>query len=115
MADRDKQKITDILEAINYIEVFINNKSFENLNDDMLLKSAIMAQLMIIGEAAKSLSDELKNSTTDIEWHKVVGLRNVLIHEYFGVVWEIVWDTIKVDLPELKSKLEKIEYLKLDD
>lgn len=74
----------------------------------MLLKSALMAQLMIIGEAANKISDELKTTHTEIEWDKMIGMRNVLIHEYFGVVWEIVWDTIKIDLPKLKILIEQI-------
>jgi uncharacterized protein with HEPN domain len=104
----DKVRLGDILKAIKHIETFVAGKTFLDLDEDMLTKSALMAQLMIIGEAAKSVSDKTKAENNEIEWTQIVGLRNVLIHEYFGVMWEIVWNTIKKDLPVLKEQIEHI-------
>jgi uncharacterized protein with HEPN domain len=72
-----------------------------------LVKSAIVTKLLVIGEAANRLSDEYKISHNNVPWKAFVGFRNVLIHEYFGIEWNIVWNTIKKDLPELKINLTK--------
>lgn len=106
--ERDKLRLKDILDAIKNIEDFIAGKDYKDLESNMMLKSAIMAQMMILGEAAKNIGDETKERYSDIEWDKASSMRNVLIHEYFGVEWEIVWDTIKKDIPILKERLQKI-------
>ena len=106
--DKNQQRLKDINEAIDNVSIFIQNKSFEDLNADLILKSAIMAQLMIMGEAAKHLNEDFKIANNQIDWNKIIGLRNILIHEYFGIEWEIVWDTIKEDIPKLKKDLAKL-------
>ncbi|KKQ36068.1 MAG: hypothetical protein US52_C0010G0008 [candidate division WS6 bacterium GW2011_GWA2_37_6] len=105
---KDKLRIKDILNSIHNIGVFLEGKYYEDLEGSMLLKSAVMAQLMIIGEAAKNVSEKTKEKYEDIEWKKASSMRDILIHEYFGVEWEIVWDTIKEDLPILEAKLQEI-------
>jgi uncharacterized protein with HEPN domain len=62
----------------------------------------------IIGEATNHISAELKSKFTDIEWAQIVGMRNILIHEYFGIDSSIVWEIIKKDIPELKDKIKII-------
>ena len=64
--------------------------------------------LEVIGEAAKSLSKDIKDKHKDVEWKKISGLRNILAHEYFGIDVEIVWDITKNKLPELKSAISRI-------
>lgn len=105
---RDRQRLQHILKAIHNIELFMTDKSYADLEDDLVLKSAIMAQLMIIGEAANNVSDKVRSKYKEVGWEKIVGLRNILIHEYFGVVWEIVWDTTKKDLPALQGQITDI-------
>ncbi len=111
---RDKLRIQDMLDAVESIEEFVHDLRFEQFDEDLLRKSAVMAQLTIIGESAKNISQELKDKYANIEWRQISAMRNVLVHEYFGVEWQIVWDTIQEDLPVLKKGLEelyKVEFL----
>lgn len=104
----DALRINDMLRAIKAIDDFVKDLDFEQLENDFLRKSAVMAQLTILGEAAKAIEEETRNQFPDIEWHKISAMRNFLIHEYFGVEWKIVWDTIKLDLPKLKQQLQSV-------
>jgi len=72
------------------------------------MRVACVKQLEIIGEAANYLSDELKHEHNEIEWRKIVGLRNTLIHEYFSIDNDIVWQIIINQLPKLKGEITKI-------
>lgn len=98
-----------ILEAINNIEEFV--KDIVDLNDfvkDKKTKDAVLRNFEVIGEAAKNLDEEFINNNESVEWDKIIGMRNFIIHEYFGVDLEIVWETIKKDLPLFKSEIEKL-------
>lgn len=98
-----------ILEAINNIEEFV--KDIGDLSDfikDKKTKDAVLRNFEVIGEAAKNLDEEFINNNTSVEWDKVIGMRNFIIHEYFGVDLEIVWETIKKDLPLFKQEIEKL-------
>ena len=72
------------------------------------MQSACIRQLEIIGEAANYISDEAKNMFNDIEWREIVGLRNLLIHEYFGVDIQVIWEIIQNDLPPFKKRIKKL-------
>jgi uncharacterized protein with HEPN domain len=72
------------------------------------MRFASIKQLEIIGEACNHISDEVKSKFSEIEWTQIVGMRNVFIHEYFGVDQHIVWEIIKTDLPDLKIKINEI-------
>ena len=104
----DQEFLCDLIEAIKRIEVYIEKTSYEIFLDDMKTQDAVIRNLEIIGEAIKNLSDDLRLKYKDVEWKKVAGLRDRIIHYYFGVNWEIVWDVIENKLPELKSKIESI-------
>ncbi|MHB1375916.1 MAG: HepT-like ribonuclease domain-containing protein [Candidatus Humimicrobiaceae bacterium] len=82
--------------------------SFEDLIKSEILKRAIIRSLEIIGEAVKNVSKELKDKYPDIEWKKIAGIRDKLIHDYFGVDWNIVWDVINIQIPDLNVKINKI-------
>ena len=105
---RDDLRIQDMLLSITRIESYISGIEYNSLENDNMRKSAIMAELTTIGEAAKNISQELKKKHSEVEWSKAASLRNVLVHEYFGIEWEILWNTITKDLPELKKQLNKI-------
>jgi uncharacterized protein with HEPN domain len=100
--------IDHILDSLNAIEKYSKDLSKEKLKKDRLKQSAIIRELEIIGEAAKNLPIPFKEENSEIEWKKISGMRDKLIHNYFGVDLEIVWDVIESDLPVLKERLEKI-------
>jgi uncharacterized protein with HEPN domain len=100
--------LNDIRQSIDRIEQYIKNLSFDAFSDDQKSVDAVVRNLEIIGEAANRLPDEFKEKYSEIEWHKVVGLRHRIVHEYFGIDLEIIWQILKKDLPELKSKIMQI-------
>lgn len=100
--------LNDICQALDRIEQYINNLSFDAFSDDQKSVDAVTRNLEIIGEAANRLPDEFKERYSQIEWYKVVGLRHRIVHEYFGIDLEIIWQILHKDLPELKRKLVQI-------
>jgi uncharacterized protein with HEPN domain len=101
--------IEHILDSINAIEEFSKNMNKEELVLSRLKQSAIVREIEIIGEAVKNVSENLKNKHSEIEWKEIVGTRDKMIHHYFGVDLNIVWDIIKINLPDLKDKILKIK------
>jgi uncharacterized protein with HEPN domain len=104
----DKARLMHILEAINEIENYTSNVDFEKFMDNSMMRFASIKQMEIIGEASNHISQEIKEKFSTIEWSQIIGMRNVFVHEYFGVDTTIVWEIIKNDLPELRSKIELI-------
>ena len=100
--------LKDILDAIEKIEEFVDDMSFEEFIKDDKTVSAVIRKLEIIGEATKHLPAELRKKYPDLPWSSMAKLRDRLIHGYFVVDHEIVWNVIKKELPLLKPKLEKI-------
>lgn len=103
-----KLYLTDIVEAIEKIERYTNGMSYEQFSDDDKTKDAVVRNLEVIGEAAKNIPGSDKNKHSSVNWKAISGMRNKLIHEYFGVSYSIVWETIKNDLPVLKEQIEKL-------
>jgi uncharacterized protein with HEPN domain len=104
----DKVRLQHILDAINEIETYSLNTDFSGFMKNSMMIFACIKQLEIIGEAGNHISDEIKASFTTIEWSQIIGMRNVFVHEYFGVDSRLVWDIIKNDLPALRSKIIEI-------
>ena len=100
--------LNDICQAIDRIEQYIENLSFDAFSKDQKSVDAVVRNLEIIGEAANRVPDELKEKYSEIEWHKVVGLRHRIVHEYFGIDLEIIWQILHKALPELKHKIMQI-------
>ena len=100
--------INDIIEAINSIEEYTDNISYEYFLADKKTRDAVIRNLEIIGEAAKNIPDDIKKKYSVVNWKAASGMRDKLIHEYFGVSFSIVWQTIKNDLPPFKSEIENI-------
>lgn len=92
-------QLEDILLAITKIREYVGDMSFDVFEADGKTQDAVIRNLEVIGEAARSLPDDVKAMSTTVDWRKIIGLRNLLIHEYFGVSLDIVWDvaTRKLD------------------
>ncbi|MEK6933176.1 MAG: HepT-like ribonuclease domain-containing protein [Nanoarchaeota archaeon] len=106
--------IEDILAAITDIQESIKGFSKDKFLSNKDKKDANVRRLEIIGGASKNLSNELKEEHKEIEWDKIIGTRNRIIHAYSNVDIDILWGIIKKDLPKLKKQIEKIkEELKL--
>lgn len=86
----------------------MGNMSYREFVANELVQDVVVRNLEIIGEASKKIPEEIKSKYSDIEWRKMAGLRDILIHEYFGVDLEILWDIIKNKLPELGEGVSKI-------
>lgn len=104
----DKARLKHILDSIAEIETYLNHVEFSAFLDNSMMRFACIKHLEIIGEASNHLSNEVKTSFSDIEWNQIIGMRNVFVHEYFGIDLKIVWDIIKKDLPELKTKIKTV-------
>jgi uncharacterized protein with HEPN domain len=101
----DKARLSHILDAIVEIESYLSEADYELFLNNSMMKFACIKQLEIIGEASAHISDEIKMQFSEIEWSQIKGMRNIFVHEYFGIDTKLVWDIIKLDLPDLKSKV----------
>lgn len=100
--------IQDILEAIERIENHTQGFSSDKFAGDMKTIDAVLRNFSVIGEGANNISRETRKEFGKIPWIEIIGMRNKVIHEYFGVDEEVLWKTIEKDLPELKREIKKI-------
>ena len=100
--------LQDILAAIKRIEEFVGSMSFDEFEADDKTVSAVIRKLEIIGEATKGVPSEIRNNNRQIPWKEMAGMRDKLIHFYFGVDHGLVWSTIARRLPEVKKMIEAI-------
>jgi len=103
----DRARLGDILEAIERIEKYTGTGR-DALYGDELVQTWVVHHLMIIGEACRALSAEFRATHSEDAWALAGGLRNVIVHEYFGIDLEIVWGVIERDLPALKKLVQQI-------
>ncbi len=97
-----------ILDSIGSIENYIGEKSEQDFIEALETQDAVMRRLAVIGEAAKNIPMSLRKEHENIDWKAIVGLKNILVHEYFGVDISVIWHIIKDDLPKLKLEIEKM-------
>jgi uncharacterized protein with HEPN domain len=97
--------LEDILEAIQEVADFTAGMTFNEFIEDRKSVNAVIRSLEVIGEATKKLPTSLKDKYPDIPWKRMAGMRDKLIHEYFGVDKEMVWEVVRDELPPLKSLL----------
>lgn len=98
-----------ILDSIKYIEIFIRNVSKDSFIKNREKQNAVIREIEVIGEAVANLPDSFRKRYPDVQWKEIVGTRDKMIHHYFGVDLDIVWDIIKEDIPNLKEKILKIK------
>lgn len=103
----DKIYIKYIIEALELIEQYVKGIDEKGFFSSFQVQDAVIRRLEIIGEAAKNISKTFKEKYSDIPWKEMAGMRDILIHEYFGVDLLLVWNTIKKDLPKLKESIKK--------
>ncbi len=103
-----KLLIEDILDSISKIKLYVRNLSFDEFNPDTKTIDAVVRNFEIIGDASNKIPDEIKNRYQEIEWKKIIGLRNRIIHEYFGVDNSIIWFIIENELDQLEERIKKI-------
>ena len=97
-----------ILDAIHRIEEYIEGVEYEDFMNNNLIQAGVMREIEITGEATKGLMQGFKEKYPDIPWKKMSGMRDKLIHDYFGVDLDAVWDTVEKDIPLLKDKIKDI-------
>lgn len=97
-----------ILEAIRKIEMYVEKIDAAVFYDSYLIQDAVVRELQVIGEAAKRVDVAIKEDNPQVFWSKIIGMRNMLIHDYFAVDLDILWLTIREDLPDLKRQIERI-------
>jgi len=103
----DRERLLDIQQAITDINKYTckGKNAFET---EELIQTWILHHLLILGEAASKISDQFREEHTEIPWPKIIGMRNILIHNYFGIDIEAVWSIIENYLPELQIHIEKL-------
>lgn len=104
----DKEFLLDIIEAINRIEMYTKELSYQDFLQKIEKQDAVVRNFEVIGEAVKNLSKTLKTKYNNVQWKEIAGMRDKVIHFYFGVNWDIVWRAAKDNLPQFKEKIEEI-------
>jgi uncharacterized protein with HEPN domain len=107
--------INDILYCIDHIQSYTSGLSFESFASNYLVIEACLYNVQIIGEAVSQLPDDIKDRNKDIPWALIKGMRNRLIHEYFGTDLPVVWNVIRTDIPSLKSSFKLIHKSLLEE
>ena len=105
---RDKALLLDILLAARDAISYVEGLDREGFMESKLHQDAVVRALEVVGEAAQKVSDQGKKAAPDIPWRQITGMRNRLIHEYFRVDLEEVWDTVQTSIPELITKIEPL-------
>jgi uncharacterized protein with HEPN domain len=109
MSSRSWQlRVQDMLERIESISQLVNHLSFEDVQNNPILAKAILFDLLVIGEASANIDEAIIVKYSEINWGDIIGMRNIVIHQYFRISLEILWDTIKNDLPTLKQQLQNL-------
>lgn len=103
----DKTCLEDIIEAIEKIEKYASRGREAFLKDE-LIQTWIIHHIQVIGEASRNLSENFRNTHSHIPWRQIYTMRNILVHDYFGIDLEEVWAAVENDLPDLKQKIQSI-------
>jgi len=104
----DRLYLIHISECIERIESYIREKDKQQFLDSSLIQDAIIRNLQVLSESTQRLSDAAKESMSEVDWFKIAGFRNVLVHDYLGIDIERVWNILEKDLPALKKAVQKM-------
>jgi len=108
MAKDDTVYLQHVLDAINTVEEYLHGVNEEKFKATQLLQDGVIRQIEIIGEAVRRVSKDIRQTYGETPWQDIAGMRDKLIHDYFGVDIEKVWDTAQEDLPVLKEQVIRI-------
>jgi len=108
MKKDDKVYLRHVLDAIAQVEDYLKGTTAKKFLQTRLLQDAVVRQLEIIGEASRYLSNEFHERHPEIPWGQIIGLRNRLIHAYFSINFQTIWEIIEHDLPSLKQNVERL-------
>jgi uncharacterized protein with HEPN domain len=120
MSNRDwKILFEDILESIEKIERYTNGLEFDDFSMDSMIIDAVVRNIEIVGEASKNVPTQIKEKLTEVPWTKLAGIRNRIVHEYFGVDINIIWFIVTNELSQLKQWIkdgqDKIDRIKKNE
>ena len=108
MSRNDLLYLKDILKAVGRIETYISNVDVENFKTDNMRVDSVLFNLMTIGEAVKNIPDSLRNQYPEVRWNDIGRFRDRVVHHYFGLDLDIVWEIVDVHLPILKTHVEQL-------
>jgi uncharacterized protein with HEPN domain len=100
--------LRDILQAAQVIESYVDGCTYDSFVNDQMRRDAILMQLSVIGEAAGKLSVEFRMQHPEVPWKLILGMRHRIAHDYRGLRLNVVWDTVKVDIPLLRIQLQDL-------
>ena len=106
---RDSERLKHIIEAIDNIFEFINGKTFDEYRQNKMMRFAVVKNLEIVGEACYLISKVLKEQHPEIEWQDVIAMRHLLVHGYYHIRDEVVWSTIRDEIPQFKEQISLIK------
>lgn len=98
----------DILEAIGKVNAYTAGLTRDQFEEDSKTVDAVLRNLEVIGEAVKGIPDTIRKTYPDVEWREIAGLRDVLIHHYFGINMDIIWDIVRNEIPRLDGSVRSI-------
>lgn len=104
----DAVRLQHILEAAGEIIAYTKGASFETFKDNSMMLFATVKQLEIIGEAANNLSEETRTANADVPWRRIIGLRHILVHEYFAIDRPSIWLIVQEKVPEIQQQISDI-------
>lgn len=107
MSEADRIRLRHMLDASRQALEFSQNRTRADLDDDLMLLLSLVKLIEIVGEAARQVTDDGRVATPDIPWIDIIGMRNRLVHMYFAIDHDVLWETVEYDLPMLISLLEQ--------
>jgi uncharacterized protein with HEPN domain len=105
MRDEDGVRLQHMVEAAQYAMEFVSGRNRADLDQDKMLLFAVMRAIEIVGEAASKVSDETRSAHGGIPWRAIIGMRNRLVHAYFDINADVVWQTVTVEIPQVLPAL----------